>query len=279
MIVNINWVEDNINYIENKDSVVFAKTEDGFLTVFNNLPALSYRIWLDRELPLEIGLNYLYEITSDNGKAIEGNIIEKGTDENGTYIIFFSTSPKPHPIPLLGENKIEAILSPNMIKGADELIKLCGGSWPNFHEAYMKIIEKKDGELILEFNDGFLDDKIVRFELNDIISEEYDESIESFLNEQLSGVDFKKKGDYFEFKVYIDYKTSKLPDDFDISNYDNFEDLDLTQIEGYVVEEIKNYGVIRCKEIEVSTRVDEIKKLEIEKAYLEFKEACKKQSF
>lgn len=274
MLIHINKVEDNINYIENKDSTIFIETDDGLTMAMNNIYALCYRIWIDNELPFDIGLNITYDISSSQGAALEGYIVDKGNDEDGQYIVFLNeynnSSINQRSKPYLGENRIRVIHSPDMFKGAHKMIEEFNNRWPSFHDAFMTIIEKTSSKIILEFSEGYLGDKIIRVVLDGIVYEEYDENLEYFADQMLTGVDYVKGEDNYEFKLFNDYQSHILPEGIELFD---LRDIDSSLIDDiYIVEDHKNHGIIKCKYIEFKTRVDEIKRLELEEMFKKFKE-------
>lgn len=72
MVIYVTKVENNMDHIQNKDSAIFTQTEDGMTIVQNNIYRLCDRIWLREEFSLNIGWNYKYEITPNDGVTLEG---------------------------------------------------------------------------------------------------------------------------------------------------------------------------------------------------------------
>lgn len=279
MKVNITRVENNIDYMDIKDPAIFNETDDGLIIVQNNVYAFCDRIWLTEDLSLEAGWRYRYEITSDTAGSFEGWIIDKGVDEHGPYIVFLMKQAFYHelkkttrPKPSIGENQIEVSLSPEMIAGAEQLLENCNGKWPSFHDAKMVILERKPDRIALQFSDGYLMDKIVQIILKDITHEAYDDSLEYFANEWITGIDFRKKGNHFEFILLNEYTTETFPEGFDISCLEdpNFDSSILDEI--LIQKEFRIHGTITCRNIEIQVTTDEAKKFELEEQFKKFKD-------
>lgn len=271
MLINVTRIEENINFIENKRSSIHTLCDDGSVLCVANLLAFADRIWLKEEFPLEIGLEFIYEIHANKGAILQGQIIEKGIDNYGHYIILLLNEAiilydekKPRPQIPYGPNEIEVILSPQMIKGSDILLEGFENKWPSFHETELTIIEKTPINITLKFNGGFLFDRIVEITLKDVICEQYDDTLEFFTKQELSEIKLRKTGEDFEFKLFYDYRASRLPEDFDksILGDPNFDVRLLDEIS--ITEEYKIHGVIKCKVIEMNVLLDEEKKRQLE---------------
>ncbi|NLO09502.1 MAG: hypothetical protein GX129_06480 [Clostridiales bacterium] len=274
MQIHINKVEDNINYIENKDSTIFIESDDGLIMAMNNFYALCYRIWIDKELPFDVGLNITYEISSGQCAILEGYIVDKGIDEDGQYIVFLNdynnSNKNQQSEPYFGENSINVTHSPDMFKGAHKMIEAFNNRWPSFHDVFMSIIEKTSSKIILEFSEGYLGDKIIQVVLDGIIYEEYDESLEYFADQMLTGVEYVRRENSYEFKLFNDYQSHILPEGIELSDLRDIDSSIIDEI--YIVEDHKNHGIIKCKDIEFITRVDKIKKLELEEIFKKLRE-------
>lgn len=280
----INKVEDNRDFLENKNFSIHTKNDNGTTTIQNNILALCDRVWIDKEFIFEMGLEYIYEIKLPDGEIWESKVMEKGNDEYGNYIVIivpnamkyaYEGTERPH-IPI-GQMDINIILSPEMIKGSDKLLEAFGNGWPSFHEAHLTIIEKTDKDMILKFSGGFLDDKVVDVKISGIVNEIYDESLEYFTGQWLTSVEFRKRGSNFEVRLYNDYYISKSPEGFDTSVF-NDPDFDRKSIQGlYTKEEHKNHGVIICNELEISVAIDIERKRQLEEKYRRFLENCNRQ--
>ncbi|WP_242850632.1 hypothetical protein [Clostridium lundense] len=282
MFINIIRTEDNINFIEPKSYSIFTDNDDGTVSVQQNVCAISDRIWIDEEFPFNTGQEYIYKIKLPNNISLEGYIFEKGNDDYGHYILFlnFNASIYLHdnekrPNIPCGKVEINLILSPDMIEGSDKLIKNFHGTWPSFHEANIRIIEKSTESMTLEFHDGFLFDKVVRLIITGIISESYDkDSIESFNDRCLTNVQFRKVESNMKILLFDDYIIESLPEDFDTSVFDDPEFDTDTIRHLYITEEHKNHGVIVCKSLKIVVTINEDKKKQLEEDYKEFLDEC-----
>lgn len=259
----INKVEENRDYLENKKDTIENQNEDGTITISKNILAFCYRIWIDNDINFELGFEYLYEIKFSNNNVYDSQIIEKGIGEYGNYMVLaifdlmkYIPNGKDCPsliIPL-GQMEVNIILSPDMIKGSDKLLKAFGNRWPSFHEAELLIVDRTAKDITLRFYGGFLFDKVVDIIVKNIIFEEYDENLEYFTRQWLTNVEFRKRDNTFEIRLYNDYCTSSFPEWFDLSNLENpdFNFEILKDVE--IVEKFKNHGLIKCNEIEINIK-------------------------
>lgn len=264
MILRIIRVEDNINYIENKSYSVVTDGSNDTALIQNNVYAVCDRAWISEEFSLKYGWEYIYKFKVANDYILEGNIIEKGIDEKGYYVLFLDNKAfmhlqdkKERSHLQCGEIEIDTILSPDMIKGSSKILEAFDKKWPSFHETCLSIVEKTSANMTLKFTEGLLFNKVVELKIKGIVSENYDKDcLESFTNDWLSSVEFRKSGDNMAVFLFHDYKISKLPEGFDTSVFNNPEfDHDILK-DLYIVEEYKNHGISICKEIEMMLTID-----------------------
>lgn len=257
--------EDNKSFIQKKSHTIVTDNKDGTGTVRRNIDAVSDRIWLDEEFSGNYGMAYKYKLKFANQLCQEGFVVEKGKDEYGHYLLFLNSNAfmnlhnkeeRPH-IPC-GPAEMSLILAPEMIEGSDELVKGFKGSWPSFHEARIRIIEKSLKSMILEFYGGFLSHRVVRLFIEDIISQSYDQNcLENF--EELTSLEFRKAETHMEVLLLNDYTTHRLPEGFDNSVFKNDPEFDTNTIE-WVIEEYQNHGVISCEKLKMMVTIDEEQK-------------------
>jgi len=276
---------DNMSFLQNKSHTIVNDNKDGTGTVKRNIYAAADRIWLDEEFSCNYGMAYKYKLKFANQLCQEGFVIEKGKDEYGHYILFLNSNAfmylhkkEERPRIPCGPAEMNLILAPEMIEGSDELVKDFNGSWPSFHEARIRIIEKSMKSMILEFYGGFLSDKVVRLFIDDIISQSYDQNcLESF--EQLTSLEFRKSETYMKILLFNDYTTHRLPEGFDDSVFDDPE-FDLNTIDPlWVIEEYQNHGIISCENLKMMVTIDEEEKRKEEESFKNFLEECQKNPF
>ncbi|MDQ7092911.1 hypothetical protein REC12_04855 [Desulfosporosinus sp. PR] len=277
--------EDNLAFIQNKSHTIVTANKDGTGTVRRNMEAVSDRIWLEKEFSGNYGMAYKYKLKLANQLCQEGFIVEKGKDEYGHYLLFLNSNAfmylhnkEGRPRIPCGPVEMNLILAPEMIEGSDELVKGSQGSWPSFHEARIRIIEKSLKSMALEFYGGFLSYRVVRLFIEDIISQSYDQNcLESFV--ELTGLEFRKAETHMEVLLFNDYKTQRLPEDFDDSVF-NDPEFDINTIKHlWVTEEYQNHGVISCKNLRIKVSIDEEEKRKEEESFKKFLEECQKNPF
>ncbi|EHQ89172.1 hypothetical protein [Desulfosporosinus youngiae] len=283
--MQVTRAEDNLTFIQNKSHTIVTDNKDGTGTVRRNIHAAADRVWLDEEFSGNYGMAYKYKLNFANQPGQEGFVLEKGKDEYGHYLLFLNSNAfmylhnkEERPRIPCGRAELNLILAPEMIEGSDELVKGFKGSWPSFHEARIRIIEKSPKAMVLEFYGGFLSHRVVRLFIEEIISQSYDQNcLESFA--ELTGLEFRKAETHMEVLLFNDYKTKRLPEGFDDSVF-NDPEFDINTIEHlWVIEEYQNHGIISCKNLKMIVSIDEEEKRQEEESFKKFLAECQKNPF
>lgn len=213
---------------------------------------LCDRMWLRDEFPFEVGWSKKFKLQSHDGTALEGHVLKKGIDQERHYILFlldrasyYDHKKIERPRVSCGFVKVEAILSPEMITGAQQIVKKRNGSWPCFHEATLTIIERSNDNMILHFQGGFLEIPIELI-LNGIVSEDYGKNNLEYFTIELTSVEFRKNNESIEVLLCNDYILRTVPEGVDLSNLDD----NLESIKPIETEFI-NHGIITCHSVEM----------------------------
>lgn len=235
---------------KDEDCVAKINGADGI-----NINGLCDRIWLREKFPFDSGWAYHFSFCCDYGLSWEGSVLEKGIDKAGNYILFLSDVPREETEFLqfpLGTIDVEIVLSPDMIKGSDELVQAFGGMWPSFHETTFVILERKANNMVLRFSDGYLGvaNMTVDLKIYDVVSEDYGElSLDYFTEQWLSSLSFRKRDTLMEVLLCNDYIDFRLPEGADTSIFDDPEQVE--DIE-FIKEEHISHGVIKCRQLEIT---------------------------
>lgn len=283
MFINVIRAEDNRHHIENKDYTKYTNNDDGTVSVDSNFHAMADRLWVREAILCRTGRNCIYEIKTESGIISEGWILEQGVDACGNYIVLFNFDTyssilhnEERPNFPDGAIEINLTFSPDMISGGEELINSCNGHWPSFHEAMPKIVESSSESMLIRFAGGFLGYTVVDVKLTNIIDEKCDDGfIDNLGGHGLTSLEIRKSGEAIELKLYNDYITQRLPDDFDQSVFDD-PDFDFDTIEDkYIEEEHISHWFITCEEIEMTVTIDEEAKRQYEERHEKFLRECR----
>lgn len=260
----------NIEIIKavNNERYVSRKEEDYYWLAWD-----TKRIWLKEELKNKPDLSVIYEMQFANGLLVEGQIISKGTDENGSYIVFHMGSYdldndriklKGFRIPK-GEATLVAVFNPHEDPVFGQLLYENQPYQYGFNESFMNF-SRTSFDLDLNFVEGSLGDTGINLKLGEIIREDYnceeESTLESFRDGKINKLYFRKNS-HGQYVIKIDNSYQDFiyppgrsylsePVEPKIINHDNraiitCQSLSIQKYNRFIAE-LKEHG-IRCIEL------------------------------